>query len=98
VASAHTAHEPGQTVRSLSLADLQRIAAERDGQRLGPGGADRQVAQQVTDAVRGVVFAGALVSLLALAATLAVPELPLKSAPRAEERDEARAEPAVASG
>ena len=72
---------PGVAAHALSLAELQRMSVQgaAAGRRSGRAPIDPQVRDTVTDAVRGVVFSGALVCLLAFGATLLVPDLVLAS-------------------
>ncbi len=92
--------QPG-VVRSLTLADLERMSAsEQAGAATGSRGAptprkpiDPAVRRTVTGAVRGVIGAGIVVSVLAFLATLLVPQLPLRSYARPEPLGEAPGEP-----
>jgi EmrB/QacA subfamily drug resistance transporter len=88
------ADAPGPSAPRLSLADLERMSAERIVHHAAAGATDPRVGESVTEAVRGVIFVGGLVTLLAFAATLAVPALPLESTDRIEPLGEAPGEPA----
>ena len=91
------ANAPAAQVRTLSLADLEKLAvASRSG---GPAGApaaapvDPRVRQTVTSAVQGVIFTGFIVCLLGLLSTLLVPALPLQARVRPGSPTEAPGEP-----
>ncbi|MES2188175.1 MAG: MDR family MFS transporter [Pseudomonadota bacterium] len=87
---------PGAPVQqTLSLAALERMALESqstDGSGARPP-VDPAVRATVTTAVKGVISAGTLVCLLALLATLFVPELPLRGPPSHRPLGEAPGEP-----
>ncbi|MDC7685301.1 MDR family MFS transporter [Asticcacaulis sp. BYS171W] len=80
-------------VQTLSLAELERMALA--GQSEGAAHADvpPEVRETVSDAIKGVMFAGFLVCLLGLVVTAMVPELPLKSFSKPEPLGEAPGEP-----
>ncbi|MDC7692869.1 MULTISPECIES: MDR family MFS transporter [Asticcacaulis] len=90
---ASVAHE-----QVLSLAELERmaLASQTDGsvQSGGPKVAlDPVVRDTISEAIKGVMFAGFLVSILGLLATGLIPELPLKSLRDPEPLGEAPGEP-----
>jgi EmrB/QacA subfamily drug resistance transporter len=81
-----TTAEPAAQVRTLSLADLEKLALSSRVQTK-PGAptvatVDPAVRGVVTQAILGVIFAGFIVCLLGLTATLFVPDLPLQARPR----------------
>jgi EmrB/QacA subfamily drug resistance transporter len=87
--------KPATQVHSLSLADLERMTLA------GQGGPNSQAAQpvdplvkaRVTEAIKGVIFAGFWVCLLGVLATLRIPEIPLRAHTRPEPLGEAPGEP-----
>ncbi len=100
----HAPHAPAGAVRALTLADLERMSVDAQvAVPRAPGRApaarkpiDPVMRATVTAAVRGVIRAGILVSVLALLATLLVPQLPLKSYAKVEPLGEAPGEPSSA--
>jgi len=90
---ASVAHE-----QVLSLAELERmaLASQTDGSVQSGGSKvalDPVVRDTVSEAIKGVMFAGFLVSILGLLATGLIPELPLKSFRDPEPLGEAPGEP-----
>lgn len=86
---------PTAQVRSLSLADLERlsVAGHAPAQPGSPASViDPQVRETVTKAILGVIFTGFLVCLLGLLSTLLVPNLPLLDRSRPERLDHALGE------
>jgi len=77
---------------AISLSDLERmaLASQAEGAHAP---IDPMVRDTVSEAIKGVMFAGFLVSLLGLLATGLVPELPLKSFRDPEPLGEAPGEP-----
>ncbi|QHJ00836.1 MFS transporter [Xylophilus rhododendri] len=73
--------QPGAVVHTLTLAELERmaLASHVPGGTSAAPAVDAAVRTTVTTAVKGVIGAGTLVCLLALLATLFVPEIPLRS-------------------
>ncbi|MDB5420903.1 MAG: drug resistance transporter, EmrB/QacA subfamily [Brevundimonas sp.] len=81
---------PTAQVRTLSLADLERlsVAGHAPAQPGAPAPVvDPQVRETVTKAILGVIFTGFLVCLLGLLSTLLVPNLPLLDRSRPERLD-----------
>jgi hypothetical protein len=80
----------------LSLADLEKLALSSrvQAQPGAPTAAavDPAVRETVTGAILGVIFAGFIVCLLGLMATLLVPDLPLQARTRPEPLDRALGE------
>ncbi len=78
--------EPTAQVRTLSLAELERMTVEaHQSTRNGaPVAVDPEVREAVSSAILGVIFAGFIVCLLGFAATLLVPDLPLQASRRPE--------------
>lgn len=78
--------EPSAQVQTLSLADLEKLALSSrvQAQPGAPTAAavDPAVRETVTGAILGVIFAGFIVCLLGLMATLLVPDLPLQARPK----------------
>ena len=78
--------EPTAQVRTLSLADLEKLALSSrvQAQPGAPTAAavDPAVRETVTSAILGVIFAGFIVCLLGFTATLLVPDLPLTPRPK----------------
>ena len=91
-----SAAEPSAQVQTLSLADLEKLAlATRvQAQPGAPTAAavDPAVRETVTGAILGVIFAGFVVCLLGLMATLLVPDLPLQARGKPEPLDRALGE------
>ncbi|MFP1130301.1 MDR family MFS transporter [Asticcacaulis sp. W401b] len=90
---ANAAHE-----QVLSLAELERmaLASQTETSVQGTGGRaplDPVVRDTISDAIKGVMFAGFLVSILGLLATALIPELPLKAFRDPEPLGEAPGEP-----
>jgi EmrB/QacA subfamily drug resistance transporter len=88
--------EPSAQVQTLSLADLEKLALSSrvQAQPGAPTAAavDPAVRETVTGAILGVIFAGFIVCLLGLMATLLVPDLPLQARTRPEPLDRALGE------
>jgi MFS family permease len=84
---------PPAQVQTLSLADLERLAMSASMAPGEAGAVDPAVRETVTEAILGVIFAGFVVCLLGLGATLAVPSLPLQARIRPEAVGEAPGEP-----
>jgi hypothetical protein len=80
--------EPSAQVQTLSLADLEKLAVSSrvQAQPGAPTAAavDPAVRETVTGAILGVIFAGFIVCLLGLMATLLVPDLRLQARTRPE--------------
>jgi predicted MFS family arabinose efflux permease len=90
---------PAAQVRALSLADLEKLAlatalppGERSSASAAPA-VDPVIRGTVTEAILGVIFAGAIVCLLGFLCTLAVPALPLQARIKPEAVSEAPGEP-----
>ncbi|CAN5238785.1 N/A [soil metagenome] len=88
---------PAAQVRSLSLADLEKlaVASRSDGSAGAPAAVpvDPRVRETVTSAIQGVIFTGFIVCLLGLLSTLLVPALPLQARVRPGSPTEAPGEP-----
>jgi EmrB/QacA subfamily drug resistance transporter len=88
--------EPAAQVQTLKLADLEKLALSSRVQAK-PGApavaaVDPAVREVVTQAILGVIFAGFIVCLLGLSATLLVPALPLQSRNKPEPLERALGE------
>lgn len=84
------AAEPTAQVRSLSLAEIEKMAVGAHQGAAGEGAVavvQPEVRAAVTSAILGVVFTGFLVCLLGLASTLLVPDLPLQASRKPEPLD-----------
>ncbi len=87
--SAAVGAAPGKApTKALGLADLERMAVASQAKPAPgappPAPLDPAVRTVVTRAVRGVIWAGLVVCVLALLATLRIPELPLRDSVRQE--------------
>jgi EmrB/QacA subfamily drug resistance transporter len=94
-----TSSEPAAQVRTLSLADLEKLALSTSmGPQAKASGeapaVDPAVRETVTEAILGVIFAGVIVCFLGFLCTLAVPALPLHARIKPEAVSEAPGEPA----
>ncbi|CAN5143448.1 N/A [soil metagenome] len=92
----NAADAPTAQVRTLSLADLEKLAvAGRTAAAGAPAAApvDPRVREAVTSAIQGVIFTGFIVCLLGLLSTLLVPALPLQARVRKGSPIEAPGEP-----
>ncbi|WP_312784146.1 hypothetical protein [Brevundimonas sp.] len=84
------AADPTAQVRSLSLAEIEKMAVGAHQGAAGEGAVavvQPEVRAAVTSAILGVVFTGFLVCLLGLASTLLVPDLPLQASRKPEPLD-----------